>query len=111
MKTGGFKRTVVLGTAAAALFLVGGCRQQHAQEVPQDIQRQQEAQDTQQAPATGGAGQAGSDEQPVDINKLPDQEGFQSVPEQQEAPHGIGEEDEEGAGGSQVNPHQQRDPK
>lgn len=83
MKTGGLKRTVVLGMAGAALALMGGCRNERAQ-VPANVQEQQ-------APATGGAGQAGTDEQrPVDINRLPNQEGFKTVPERQAAPNGIG---------------------
>ncbi len=87
----GFKRAVVLGTAATALLLAGGCRdQQRGQQGPQYVPSQDQG--------TGGAGQSGSQQQPVDVNPQPDQEGFKTAPEEQTAPHGI--DDDQGRGGS-----------
>jgi hypothetical protein len=100
--TKGFKRAMVLGTAATALFLAGGCRdQQRGQQGPQYVPSQQD-------PGTGGAGQSGSQQQPVDVNPQSDQEGFKTVPEEQTAPHGIGQDQGQGGSGTQqpvdVNP-------
>ncbi|OJT19073.1 hypothetical protein BO221_36805 [Archangium sp. Cb G35] len=85
----GFKRVVVLGLAASALW-VTGCRDQaNRQQGAQDVQNQQQ----QPAPGTGGAGQqedTGPGQEPRDLNRLPEEEGFQSVPSEQEAPSGIG---------------------
>ncbi|HZI05066.1 MAG TPA: hypothetical protein VEZ71_13640 [Archangium sp.] len=103
MKKDGFKRAVVLGLAASALLVAGGCRDQAGrQQGAQDLPGQQ-----QQAPGTGGAGQQemGEDEarEPEDLRQEPEEEGFQSVPENQEAPSGIGLD---GRGGSEGNQHQ-----
>jgi hypothetical protein len=97
MKTDGFKRAVVLGLAASALLLAGGCREDRARQGAQDVQGQQ-----QQAPGTGGAGRqedTGPGQEPRELNQLPDEEGFQSVPEEQEAPSGIGLDGRGGSGG------------
>ncbi|HYO70847.1 MAG TPA: hypothetical protein VEU33_32680 [Archangium sp.] len=87
--TNGFKRVVVLGLAASALW-VTGCRDQASrQQGVQDVQGQQQ----QPAPGTGGAGRqedTGPGQEPQDLKQLPDEEGFQSVPSEQEAPSGIG---------------------
>ncbi|HEX5747276.1 MAG TPA: hypothetical protein VFZ09_13620 [Archangium sp.] len=84
----GFKRVVVLGLAASALW-VTGCRDQAGrQQGAREVQGQQ-----QPAPGTGGAGRqedTGPGQEPQDLKRLPDEEGFQSVPPQQEAPSGIG---------------------
>jgi len=99
MKTDGFKRAVVLGLAASALLLAGGCREDRARQGTQDVQGQQ-----QQAPGTGGAGRqedTGPGQEPRDLNQLPEEEGFQSVPEEQKAPSGIGLDGRGGAGGEQ----------
>jgi hypothetical protein len=91
----GFKRVVVLGLAASALW-VTGCRDQAGrQQGAQDVQGQQQ----QQPPGTGGAGQQennGPGQEPRDLNQLPDEEGFQNVPAEQEAPSGIGLDGREG---------------
>lgn len=99
MKSNGFKRVVVLGLAASALW-VTGCRDQSGrQQGAQDIQGQQQQQQP-QTPGTGGAGQqedTGPGQEPRDLNQLPDEEGFQNVPAEQEAPSGIGLDGREGA--------------
>jgi hypothetical protein len=87
MKSNGFKRAVVLGLAASALMLAGGCRDERGRQGPQYVPSQQDT-------GTGGAGQ-----QPVDVNPQPDQEGFKTVPEQQELPSGI-QDESQGQGGS-----------
>jgi hypothetical protein len=110
MKMGGFKRTVVLGMAASALLLVSGCRNERAREGQQDVQQRDLQGQQPVQPGTGGAGgESGENtgKQPDDLKQLPDEEGFQSVPEEQEAPSGIGL-DGRGGGDSE---HRQRDPK
>jgi hypothetical protein len=109
MKMDGFKRAVVLGMAASALMLMGGCREgQRGREGQQGVQGQQQPQPREEG--TGGAGQRelGEDEgqEPADLRQVPEEEGFQSVPEEQEAPSGIGLD---GRGGSEVNQQQQDD--
>jgi hypothetical protein len=106
MKRDGFKRGVVLGLTASALLVAGGCRDQAGrQQGTQDIQGQQ-----QQAPGTGGAGQqedTGPGQEPRDLNQLPDEEGFQNVPDEQEAPSGIGLDGRGGQGGSGLDTDQE----
>lgn len=106
MKRDGFKRGVVLGLTASALLVAGGCRDQAGrQQGTQDLPGQQ------QAPGTGGAGQqedTGPGQEPRDLNRLPEQEGFQSVPEEQEAPSGIGLDGRGGAGEEQRTPDDAR---
>ncbi len=109
MKKDGFKRAVVLGLAASALMLAGGCKDERRQGA-QDVQGPQ-----QQAPGTGGAGQqenTGPGQEPRDLNQLPDEEGFQNVPADQEAPSGIGLDGRgDGRGGSGVDsPQEGRQP-
>jgi hypothetical protein len=91
-------RAVVLGLAASALLLAGGCRDERGR---QGVQGPQDVQGPQQAPGTGGAGQedTGPGQEPRDLDQLPDEEGFQNVPDEQEAPSGIGLD---GRGGSDV---------
>ncbi|WP_375768872.1 hypothetical protein NR798_45545 [Archangium gephyra] len=99
MKRDGFKRAVVLGLAASALLVAGGCREERGRQGTRDVQGQQ------QAPGTGGAGpqeNTGPGQEPRDLNRLPDEEGFQSVPKEQEAPSGIGLDGRGGKGGSGV---------
>ncbi|HYO55234.1 hypothetical protein [Archangium sp.] len=105
MKRDGFKRAVVLGLAASALLLAGGCRDERGRQGQRDVQGQQ-----QQAPGTGGAGQedTGPGQEPRDLNQLPDEEGFQNVPEQQEAPSGIGLDGRGGSGEEQQKPDDSR---
>ncbi|WNG51578.1 hypothetical protein F0U60_51180 [Archangium minus] len=91
MTRDGFKRAVVMGLAASALLLAGGCRDERGRQGPQYVPSQQQEQ------GTGGAGQSG--QQPVDVNPQPDQEGFKTVPEQQELPSGI-QDESRGQGGS-----------
>jgi predicted small secreted protein len=94
MKRDGFKRAVVLGMVASALMLAG-CRNERG---GQGIQGQQQPV---REPGTGGAGQEqGENEgrEPEDLRQEPEEEGFQSVPEEQEAPSGIGLD---GRGGSE----------
>jgi hypothetical protein len=103
MTKNGFKRAMVLGLAASALMLAGGCRQERSKQGPQYVPSQQQDQ------GTGGAGTSGRGQQPVDVNPQPDQEGLKTVPEQQELPSGIqGEEQGQGGSGMQqpvdVNP-------
>jgi hypothetical protein len=101
----GFKRVVVLGLAASALW-VTGCRDQAGrQQGAQDIQGQQQ----QPAPGTGGAGRqedTGPGQEPQDLKQLPDEEGFQNVPSEQEAPSGIGLD---GRNGDTAEEHQKPD--
>jgi hypothetical protein len=105
MKTGGFKHAVVLGLAASALLLTGGCRNERGQGVQQVPQNEQ--QQPREAPGTGGAGQEeelGEDTQgqPDHLKQLDDdEEGFQSTPEEQEAPSGIGLDGRGGSGEEQ----------
>jgi hypothetical protein len=94
MTRNGFKRAVVLGLAASALMLAGGCRDQQGKQGPQYVPSQQD-----QGQGTGGAGAMDRGQQPVDVNPQKDQEGMKTVPEQQELPSGIQREDE-GQGGS-----------
>lgn len=110
MKKDGFKRAVVLGLAASALLVAGGCRDQAGRQPgAQDFPGQQ-----QQAPGTGGAGQqenTGPGQEPRDLNQLPDEEGFQNVPAEQEAPSGIGLDGRGGQGGSGLDaPQEGRQP-
>jgi hypothetical protein len=105
MMKDGFKRLAVLGMVASALMLSAGCRNERGAE-QQGVQGQkQPTQDTDEG--TGGAGQQemGEDEarEPEDLRQEPEEEGFQSVPENQEAPSGIGLD---GRGGSEGNQHQ-----
>jgi hypothetical protein len=104
MKTGGFKHAVVLGLAASALLL-GGCRNERGQGAQQGVQEQQQPlQEPREAPGTGGAGdEPGEDTQgqPDHLKQVPDEEGFQSVPEEQEAPSGIGLDGRGGSGEEQ----------
>jgi hypothetical protein len=99
MKRDGFKRVVVLGMVASALMLTGGCRsEQRGREGPQGVPGQQQPV---QEPGTGGAGEEQGEnegQEPADLRQLPEEEGFQSVPEDQEAPSGIGLD---GRGGSE----------
>lgn len=100
MKTGGFKRVVVLGLAASALLLAGGCRNERSQGTQQGTQQQQ----PREAPGTGGAGQEPGEDtqgQPEHLKQLEDEEGFQSAPEEQEAPSGIGLDGRGGSGEEQ----------
>ena len=96
----GFKRVVVMGVAASALAFAGGCRDQSREaQVPQYTPAQE-------APGTGGAGLAEPGQQPLDINRQRDQEGFKTVPPQQTLPSGI-QRDQGGSGIQQpvdVNP-------
>jgi hypothetical protein len=106
MKMGGFKRTVVFGLAASALLLASGCRNERAREGQQDVQGQQQQGQGQQ-PGTGGAGgESGEDtgRQPDDLKQLPDEEGFQSVPDEHEAPSGIGLDGRGGSGEDEQRP-------
>ena len=93
MKTDGFKRAGVLGLAVAALLFAGGCRNERSQGTQQDTQQQQ-------APGTGGAGESGAvtPDQPDDLKQLPNEEGFQSVPDEHELPSGIGQDGRGGSG-------------
>ncbi len=104
MKMGGFKHAVVLGLAASALLL-GGCRNERNQGVQQGTQEQQRPMQQQEAPGTGGAGEElGEDTQgqPDHLKQVPDdEEGFQSAPEEQEAPSGIGLDGRGGSGEEQ----------
>ena len=106
MKTGGLKHAVVLGLAASALLL-GGCRNERGQGAQQGTQEQlrQPMQQPQEAPGTGGAGdEPGEDTQgqPDHLKQEPqDEEGFQSAPEEQEAPSGIGLDGRGGSGEEQ----------
>lgn len=107
MKRDGFTRAMVIGLAASALLLAGGCREDRGRQGAQDIQGQQQ----QQAPGTGGAGQqedTGRGQEPRDLNRLPEQEGFQSVPPGQEAPSGIGLDGRGGTGETQQTPDDAR---
>jgi len=101
----GFKRVVVLGLAASALW-VTGCRDQAGRQPgARDVPVQQQ----QPAPGTGGAGRqedTGPGQEPQDLKRLPDEEGFQSVPSEQEAPSGIGLD---GRGGETSQEHQKPD--
>ena len=96
MTRNGFKRAVVLGLAASALMLAGGCREERGKQGRQYVPSQQDQ-------GTGGAGTSGQRQQPVDVNPQPDQEGMKTVPEQQELPSGIQDEDQ-GQGGSGQEP-------
>ena len=103
MKRGGFKHTVVLGMTASALLLVGGCRdEQRDRELQRNIQEQHQR----QVPGTGGAGQTGAEQRPMDINPLPEEEGFKTVPEQQTAPSGIGQEPDSSGTNQRSDQHQ-----
>jgi hypothetical protein len=88
MKRDGFKRTAVLGLAVSALLMTVGCRQ--SAQPGQDAQQQGVQDQQQQAPGTGGSGQGGSGEEPADLNQLPEEEGFQSTPDEHELPSGSG---------------------
>lgn len=93
MTRNGFKRAVVLGLAASALMLAGGCREERGKQGPQYVPSQQDQ-------GTGGAGGSGQQrQQPVDVNPQPDQEGMKTVPEEQTLPSGI-QDEEQGQGGS-----------
>jgi hypothetical protein len=107
MKRDGFKRAVVLGLAASALLLAGGCRDERGRQGGQDVQGQRQ----QQAPGTGGAGRqedTGPGQEPGDLNQLPEEGGFQSVPAEQEAPSGIGLDGRGGAGEANQKPDDAR---
>jgi hypothetical protein len=117
MKTGGFKGAGVLGLAVSALLFAGGCRNERSQGTQQDTQGQQQVlPGQQQAPGTGGAGESGAvtPDQPDDLKQLPDEEGFQSAPEEHELPSGIGQDGRGGSGledqeQEQHQEHQERD--
>lgn len=96
MTRNGFKRAVVLGLAASALMLAGGCRDERGKQGPQYVPSQQDQ-------GTGGAGATGQGQQPVDVNPQPDQEGMKTVPPRQELPSGIQDENQ-GQGGSGQQP-------
>jgi hypothetical protein len=92
MTTNGFKRAMMLGLAASALLLAGGCRDERGKQGPQYVPSQQDQ-------GTGGAGTMDRGQQPVDVNPQKDQEGMKTVPQQQELPNGIQDENQ-GQGGS-----------
>ncbi|MGZ3459212.1 MAG: hypothetical protein ACXU86_12005 [Archangium sp.] len=107
MRMDGFKRALLLGLAASALRLAGGCRnEQRGQQGPQYVPSQQPQQ---QAPGTGGAGQSGTNQQPVDVNPQPNQEGFKTVPKQETGPNAIGPDQGRGGSGGDSQPQRQGD--
>lgn len=108
MMRDGFKRLAVLGMVASALMLSAGCRNERGADQRGVQGQKQPTQDDNMG--TGGAGQRemGEDEgqEPADLRQEPEEEGFQSVPENQEAPSGIGLD---GRGGSTQDTERQDD--
>ena len=84
MTGNGLKKGMVFGLAVSALMLAGGCSEQPSRKAPVDIVPAER-----QLLGTGGSGQTPPGERPINVNPVPGQEGFKTVPEQQTLPSGI----------------------